>query len=87
MRVTTGVMVVPSAESTVWPVGRQCTWAAASGGAIVTQTGWPRTIGFLAVTAISVLLAIIGAIRRRAGAVAPLIVYVLALGAAAFWAN
>lgn len=77
-----------SAEATLVPVGRQCTWAAASGGdAIVTQTGWPRTIGFLAVTVVSAGLAVVGVIRRRAGAVAPLVVCVLALGAAAFWAN
>ncbi len=77
-----------SAEATMWPVGRQCTWEAASGDVvIVTQTGWPRTIGFVAVSAISAVLAVVGAIRRRAGAVAPLIVCVLALGAAAFWAN
>lgn len=77
-----------SAEATAWPVGRRCTWAAESGdGTVVTQTGWDRTIGFLVVSAVSVGLAAVGAIRRRAGAVIPLVVCVVALGAAAFWAR
>ncbi|MFJ6680148.1 hypothetical protein ACIQLK_13620 [Microbacterium sp. NPDC091382] len=72
-----------SAEATVWPAGRQCTWAAASGdGAVVTQTGWSRTVAFVSVTAVSAALAVVGLIRRRAGAVIPLVVCTVAFGLA-----